>query len=65
MISVRDLRFHYGEGGFVLDVPALDVADGSHTAVVGPSGSGKTTLLHLIAGIATPSSGRTVATTSK
>ena len=56
MIAIRDLRFAYG-GGFVLEVPALDVAARARVAVVGPSGSGKTTLLNLVSGIAAPDAG--------
>jgi putative ABC transport system ATP-binding protein len=38
----------------------LDVAEGAFLAVMGASGSGKSTLLHLMAGLATPDSGRVV-----
>ncbi len=58
MIVIRDLRFSYGEEDFSLEIPELEVADGETVAIVGPSGSGKTTLLNLIAGTATPQSGR-------
>ncbi|MHC5011591.1 MAG: ATP-binding cassette domain-containing protein, partial [Planctomycetota bacterium] len=56
-VRIEDLTFRYPQGGFRLDVPALDLASGSLTAVIGPSGSGKTTLLHLVAGIAEPERG--------
>ncbi|MFG2894082.1 ABC transporter ATP-binding protein [Streptomyces sp. NPDC048248] len=36
----------------------LEIAPGEFTVVVGPSGCGKSTLLDLLAGLATPSSGR-------
>lgn len=36
----------------------LDVAAGSFLSIVGPSGCGKSTVLNLIAGLASPSSGR-------
>jgi putative ABC transport system ATP-binding protein len=39
---------------------SLDVAEGTFLAVMGASGSGKSTLLHLMAGLATPDSGRVV-----
>jgi putative ABC transport system ATP-binding protein len=39
---------------------SLDVAEGAFLAVMGASGSGKSTLLHLMAGLATPDSGRVV-----
>ena len=58
MIEIRDLRFSYNEGDFLLQIPQLTVAHGETVAIVGPSGSGKTTLLNLIAGTATPQSGR-------
>ncbi len=51
MIEIADLRFGYGEGGFLLDVPSLRIDRGEHAAFIGPSGSGKTTLVYLIAGI--------------
>jgi putative ABC transport system ATP-binding protein len=38
----------------------LDVAEGAFLAVMGASGSGKSTLLHLMAGLATPDSGRVI-----
>ena len=59
MIEISNLRFHYGEGDFSLDVPALSIGKGERAAVIGPSGSGKTTLLNQI-GIARPQSGRVV-----
>jgi putative ABC transport system ATP-binding protein len=39
---------------------SLDVAQGAFLAIMGASGSGKSTLLHLMAGLATPDSGRIV-----
>jgi putative ABC transport system ATP-binding protein len=39
---------------------SLEVAEGAFLAVMGASGSGKSTLLHLMAGLATPESGRVV-----
>jgi molybdate transport system ATP-binding protein len=50
-------RLHKRWTGFSLDV-GLEVAGGSTLALVGESGSGKTTTLRLIAGLATPDSGR-------
>jgi putative ABC transport system ATP-binding protein len=57
MIEITNMRFHYDEGEFRLNVPDLRVENGERVAVVGPSGSGKTTLLNLIAGITRPQSG--------
>lgn len=56
-VTVSELEFDYGHGGFSLHVPKLEVDRGEAVAFVGPSGSGKTTLLHLIAGILTPRRG--------
>ena len=61
MIDIQGLQFSYGEGDFSLQVPEMAVASGETVAIVGPSGSGKTTLLNLIAGNATPQSGRITA----
>ena len=58
VIRVTDLQFHYGEGDFRLEIPKLELEEGSSAAFIGPSGSGKTTLLHLLAGIVLPGAGR-------
>ena len=55
--KVREVDFTYGEEGFRLRIPKLDLESGERVAFVGPSGSGKTTLLHLLAGILIPRSG--------
>ncbi|EXL04419.1 ABC transporter ATP-binding protein [Aquamicrobium defluvii] len=47
-IEVRDLSFHYGKGGGVLDGIDLTVQPGEKIGLVGPSGAGKTTLVNLI-----------------
>jgi len=57
VIRLQDLSFSYGEAGFSLEIPLLEIRRGSSVAVVGPSGSGKTTLVHLIAGILKPRAG--------
>ncbi len=51
VISVRDLRKDYVEGGNrvpVLSGASLEVEAGEHLAIVGRSGCGKTTLLNLL-----------------
>jgi putative ABC transport system ATP-binding protein len=57
-----DLRKTYGKGDAVvraLDGINVEFARGQFTAVMGPSGSGKSTLMHCMAGLDTPTSGRT------
>jgi putative spermidine/putrescine transport system ATP-binding protein len=44
----------------VVDIPALDIADGEFFSLLGPSGCGKTTTLRSIAGSVEPDSGRIV-----
>lgn len=55
--KIREADFTYGEEGFRLCIPKLDIAFGERVAFVGPSGSGKTTLLRLLSGILIPRSG--------
>ncbi|MDA1013170.1 MAG: ABC transporter ATP-binding protein [Planctomycetota bacterium] len=57
MIEIKDLLFRFGNVGFALRIPHLQIESGERVAIVGPSGSGKTTLLNLLAGIQTPTSG--------
>ena len=56
-ITVRGLRFSYGDATPVLNGVDLEICDGEIVAIVGPNGSGKTTLLKLISGILTPDVG--------
>lgn len=60
LVQLTDVTFRYPRGGFLLEVPALQIDRGERVAVIGPSGSGKTTLLHLVAGVVVPESGRIV-----
>lgn len=57
MLLIKDLKFHWGDGPFALQIPSLSIAAGTMTAITGPSGCGKTTLLNLIAGILQPADG--------
>jgi putative ABC transport system ATP-binding protein len=57
-----DLVKTYGKGDAVvraLDGITVEFGHGRFTAVMGPSGSGKSTLMHCMAGLDTPTSGRT------
>lgn len=57
-----DLTKTYGKGDAVvraLDGISVEFESGRFTAVMGPSGSGKSTLMHCMAGLDTPTSGRT------
>ena len=57
MIEFNDVRFHYPDSSFALDLAATRVEDREHVALVGPSGCGKTTLLNLLAGVLLPDVG--------
>jgi ABC-type lipoprotein export system ATPase subunit len=57
-VEIQSVEFAYGDDGFHLSIPEMEIQSGERVAFVGPSGSGKTTLLRLLAGIATPQSGR-------
>ena len=46
----------YG-GRRVLDLPALELADGTIHAVIGANGSGKSTLARILAGVVKPDQG--------
>ncbi len=50
-IDLRRLRFRYGGGPWVLDIPELTLERGTRAFLFGPSGSGKTTLLGVLAGV--------------
>jgi putative ABC transport system ATP-binding protein len=56
-VAISNLEFAYGDGGFRLAVPQLEIKPGEKVAFVGPSGSGKTTLLRLMAGVHLPERG--------
>lgn len=60
--SAIDLTKTYGSGGAAvtaLDTVSIGIDAGRMTAIMGPSGSGKSTLMHLLAGLDSPTSGRT------
>ena len=55
-IKAEHITKRFGDFTAIDDV-AVDVADGSLTALLGPSGSGKSTLLRVIAGLEIPDAG--------
>lgn len=57
-IAIADLKFRYGQGREVLNIPELKLASGERVFLFGPSGSGKTTLLGVVAGVLQATSGR-------
>ena len=62
-LVVDNVRKQFRQGDravAALDGVTLDVPRGQFLAIMGASGSGKSTLLHLMAGLATPDSGRVV-----
>lgn len=50
------------QGQVVLDIPSIEIKDGSIVAVCGQNGSGKSTLAKILAGIEKPDSSETVFT---
>jgi len=56
-VHLEKVRFSYGRGPLVLDIPSLRFEAGTRSFIHGPSGSGKTTLLGLLAGVLTADSG--------
>ncbi|HEX6400730.1 MAG TPA: ABC transporter ATP-binding protein [Actinomycetota bacterium] len=57
-VSASDVRFHYRDGGPVLNGITLQVEPGEHVAIVGETGCGKTTFVKLVSRLADPVGGR-------
>jgi tungstate transport system ATP-binding protein len=57
VLALAGVRVSYG-GADVLDVGALEVAEGEVLAVIGPNGSGKSTLLRVAGLLERPTAGR-------
>jgi len=57
LFSIENLKMELG-GREVLDIPFLEISDGTITALTGPNGSGKTSLLLAICGLLCPQDGR-------
>jgi ATP-binding cassette, subfamily B, multidrug efflux pump len=47
-ISFKNVRFHYGKEGGVIDDLSLDIRSGEKVGLVGRSGAGKSTLVNLL-----------------
>ncbi|MCE9518009.1 MAG: ATP-binding cassette domain-containing protein [Verrucomicrobia bacterium] len=60
MLSTRDLRFAYPNGGFSLSVADFSAAEGETVGISGPSGAGKSTFLRLLSGIIRPDTGSVI-----
>jgi ABC-2 type transport system ATP-binding protein len=57
LVSLREVSVRFGDVEALKRV-SVDVRRGDFIALVGPNGSGKTTLIRLLAGLASPTSGR-------
>lgn len=58
-LALTDVTFTWpGQGGFTLNCPTFQIAQGQSVLLLGASGSGKSTLLSLVCGIATAQSGQ-------
>jgi branched-chain amino acid transport system ATP-binding protein len=56
MLSLKDIRVHYGKAEVIQDV-TMEVAEGAITGLVGANGAGKSTILKAISGLRPISSG--------
>lgn len=60
MLITQDLTYRYPDATHTFRFPDLEVARAGTLLLLGPSGAGKSTWLHLLAGVLSPVSGRTV-----
>lgn len=56
-LELRDLHFHYGEGGFDVGPVNMTLRRGERVFLIGGNGSGKSTLAMLLTGLYQPVSG--------
>jgi ABC-type lipoprotein export system ATPase subunit len=56
-LAVRNLRFRYAAGPWVVDIPEFTLAPGEQALLTGGSGLGKSTLLQLTCGLLDPAEG--------
>jgi ABC-type bacteriocin/lantibiotic exporter with double-glycine peptidase domain len=57
-ISMKNIEFSYDSGQeWNLQIPLLEISQGSQVAIVGPSGGGKSTLADLLMGVIEPDKG--------
>jgi ATP-binding cassette, subfamily B, bacterial PglK len=56
-LSLAEVGFRHGEGGFAIEAATLTISRGSRTGISGPTGAGKSTLLDLIIGLIEPDTG--------
>ncbi len=59
-VRTEDVRYRYRTGPEVLHGISIDVAAGTHVAIVGQTGCGKSTFVKLLARLADPTGGRVV-----
>jgi tungstate transport system ATP-binding protein len=57
VIRLENLVVRFGDVR-ALDLPSLEIEDGTHLGVRGPNGSGKSTLMRVLAGLLAPTEGR-------
>lgn len=57
-LQIEDLKWSFdGSSSPFLEIPGLEIPEGTLTTVTGPSGAGKSTFLFLLAGLELPTSG--------
>lgn len=62
-VIIKDMCFHYKNGGDVFENVSMKARPGEIIALVGPSGEGKTTMLRILLGIVSANEGKIYAET--